>query len=492
MTYNENLIEQFIFGTIRGKKLHEFQSEIEQVPALASEVKFHQDLKDAILETEITDLRDQLKAIQTELASELKMEDIPRFDLSHHMDQAKISKTSIDEVHLNGNTLQYIHLENHHKTLSERRHKMESGNHHYAYLRNQTMNEQELWNEVTHSLKEDDVDELRTNLKQIVSSPDYAFSDFEIDQYRDGELDQDAKSDFDEAISLHPNLATQLKLHHEIDEALIETELLQLRDAIKEIINEEQSIGYEEIKRIDAYLMNYLNHEEQEFIEEQMAGDSRFKNEIKLNREINEAILEKDISQLRVSLKKLSDEEKPTTSIRKFIPSSFRLTPARIIGAAASLAAIISAGTIIINQQQSSAGELYQKFYQPYESTGLYRSSSVMAREMTGIDLYNQGNYSGALEQFSNVLKENAEHPMCNFYSGLSYQEMEEYRKAIHHYQLVIDEKDNLFIEQAEWYMALSYLKTDNQARAFSIFNQILDKNGYYSNDAQEIIRKNK
>ncbi|MBN2805618.1 MAG: tetratricopeptide repeat protein [Prolixibacteraceae bacterium] len=492
MTYNENLIEQFVFGSIQGKKLLEFQSEIAQSPELASEVQFHQDLRNAILETEIMDLRDQLKAIQAEPFSDMEEDTMPRFDLSHHLNQTKVGKTAHDELGLNGNSLQYIHLENHQKALTERRHKLESGKHHYAYLRNQTLNDQELWNEIDLSLKEDDIAALRSNLQQIATSLDFTYSDFEIDQYRDGELAPETMNEFKQVISKHPHLARQVLLHEEIDEALGETDLLQLRNAIKEIIHDEQSIGYEEIKKIDAYLLNYLNLEEQELIEEQMANDPRYKKEIKLNREINEAILEEDIPRLRASLQQISDEEKPATNIRKFIPASFRSTPAKMIGAAASLFAIISAGSIVMNQQHASAGELYQKYYQPYESTGLYRTSSVLAREMAGVDLYNQGNYTEALEQFSKVLRENPEHPMCNFYSGLSYQEIEEYRKAISYYQNVINEKDNLFIEQAEWYMALCYLKTDHQSKAYSIFNQILDKNGYYSKDAQEIMKKQK
>lgn len=492
MTNNDRLIEQMIFGSLQGNELKNFQSMLNEQPDLAQELKFQQELKDAILESEVSDFRIQLKAIAGEPMESNHGDERPQFDLSHHLNQSKISKTTHAEIKLNGNSLQHIHLENHKKTLTERRHKISSGNHHYAYLRNQNLNDQELWKEITLSINDDDVAELRTNLNQIAAADNSAYSDFEIDQFRDGELDALIANEIKELSETNPQFAARLKLHHEIDEAISESDLLELRNSISEIIDEEQSIGFEEIKRIDEYLLNYLSQDEQEFMEEQLANDLRLKKETKLNREINEAILEEDVQHLRASLIQLVKTERTNDKHRKLIPASINSSKAKIFGAAASLAAIITTGSILLNHQQSNTDDLYEKYYQPYESTGLYRNSSSLAREMNGVDLYNQKNYLQALEQFSAVLRENPEHPMCNFYAGLSYQELDEYRKAIGHYQNVIDEKDNLFIEQAEWYMALCYLKTDNQARAYSIFNQILDKNGYYSKDAQEIMKKTK
>lgn len=490
MAINETIIEQFVLGTLHGNELHNFESALNNNAALAKEVRFQKELNAAVLETDIMDLRDQLKAISSDSDTNQDNDYQILFDLSQRIDHSKIGKNGHSDMSTNGNALQFIHVENHIKMLSERLHILGSENHHFAYLNNHTLNDHELWNEIAYSVKEEDVRELRSSLHEIISKREPAYSDFEIDQYINGELDKNIAAEMEQAIKSDPLMAAQVNLHHEIEEAIRETELHQLRSNIQEIINEAQSINLEETKRIDDYLMHYLTAEEEEYFEERIVEEPLLKKEIKLNSEINSAILEEDITQLRASLKQLTDAEKPDNKQRIFVPWNIRSTPVKLIGAAASLAAIITSGALLLNQQNKNNAALYHKYYQPYEMTGLYRSSAILNDEMAGVEMYNDKNYTGALERFQLVLSENPDHPMVNFYTGLSYQELEEFRSAITHFQMVIDEKDNLFIEQAEWYMALCYLKTDNQARAFSIFNEILHKNGYYSNDARKILKK--
>ena len=97
-----------------------------------------------------------------------------------------------------------------------------------------------------------------------------------------------------------------------------------------------------------------------------------------------------------------------------------------------------------------------------------------------------------SIAQFSITLKENTEHPMCNFYTGLCYLEKNNFDNAIMSFQKVIDEKDNLFTEQAEWYMALCFLKTNETKNAFTILNRIVETKGYYQKNAKELLKKMK
>jgi len=488
MIYNDNLIEKFLFGKLKGKKLQEFQMILEQSSDLAFELKFNTELADAITETDIIDLRANIQSVFEPIEKPRNDENI-RFGLSHQMDQTKISKTANADVFSFDHSLQYIHLENHMKTQTERIHLIKSENQNYVYLKGQQLSDNDLWNEISNSLQENDIIELRNNLKQITSSPSSEISDFEIDQFIDHDLSPESQVEIEKMMNQNQHIAAQVNLQYEINEAIKENDIHALRSTISNIIEEEQMISFNEIKRIDDYLLNYLDEKEQEDFEAIISNEPRMKKELKLNEHINHAILEHDVMSLRKSIKSITSEEKPDTSIRRFLPHSFKKSPARFIGAAASLAAIISVGTILLNQQNTSASELYEKFYQPYQATGLYRSSAPVTPEILGVDLYNQKDYQGAILQFNKVLSLNSEHPMCNFYSGLSYQEMYDFRKAINAYQKVIDEKDNLFIEQAEWYMALCYLKTDNKNKAYSTFNKILDKKGYYSNEVTEIIK---
>lgn len=79
---------------------------------------------------------------------------------------------------------------------------------------------------------------------------------------------------------------------------------------------------------------------------------------------------------------------------------------------------------------------------------------------------------------------------MCNFYSGLSYQQLENYESAINFYSFVIQEKDNLYVEQAEWYMALCLLKTEEKIKGVKLINDIAESNSYYKQNAKDLLKK--
>jgi hypothetical protein len=51
----------------------------------------------------------------------------------------------------------------------------------------------------------------------------------------------------------------------------------------------------------------------------------------------------------------------------------------------------------------------------------------------------------------------------------------------------VIDDKNNLYIDQAQWYLALCYLNTNETEKAKQLFRIIGKENGIYRNDARKI-----
>jgi thioredoxin-like negative regulator of GroEL len=56
----------------------------------------------------------------------------------------------------------------------------------------------------------------------------------------------------------------------------------------------------------------------------------------------------------------------------------------------------------------------------------------------------------------------------------------------------VIDDNDNLFLEDAEWYLALCYLKTQEPEKAADVLDQIKRSESIYKKDAARIMRKMK
>jgi hypothetical protein len=79
-----------------------------------------------------------------------------------------------------------------------------------------------------------------------------------------------------------------------------------------------------------------------------------------------------------------------------------------------------------------------------------------------------------------------------HFYSGVALQETGKYQNAIKEYNTVKINKDNLFVEQADWYIGLCYLQTNEDKKAFNQFSEIAKNSGFYKQKAQAILRKMK
>ncbi|MEI8225392.1 MAG: hypothetical protein WCG82_05640 [Bacteroidota bacterium] len=57
-------------------------------------------------------------------------------------------------------------------------------------------------------------------------------------------------------------------------------------------------------------------------------------------------------------------------------------------------------------------------------------------------------------------------------------------------FQILINNNNNLYIDQAQWYLALCYVKTDEREKAIQQLEIIKKEGGIYRNDAKKIIRK--
>lgn len=485
----DKTIEKFILGELKMEDLEDFQLKMKDSRELANEVKINQEIANSILEQDIMDLRTNLRNICSSIKENSAEQTF--FDFAQNLSVNSNHFDFSSDISLPENSLQQIHLETHLKCMTERKHRINlKPDHKQEIILANQINDFLFEEEIKNAILEKDVFELRSTLKEIVSQGFINFSDFEIDQYRSNELPSELKQEISELVVSDKVMENQLKLHEEIDMAISENDILSLRNSLSEIIKEEQQISFEEINRIDDYLLEYLNAKDRSEFELSMDENVRLKEETILHSQINDAIIETDILKLRTNISDIIDKNKKSTKIRKFIPDSFQDRPLRYIGVAASAAAVISAGLFTLSQQKITSENLFQQAYHPYDAIGILRSAPLSNPSFKGIDLYNDRKFDEAIMQFDLILKENNEHPMCNFYTGLCYLEKNNFNKAIMSFQKVIDEKDNLFTEQAEWYMSLCLLKTNEEKSAFAILNRIVETKGYYQKDAKELLKK--
>jgi tetratricopeptide (TPR) repeat protein len=142
--------------------------------------------------------------------------------------------------------------------------------------------------------------------------------------------------------------------------------------------------------------------------------------------------------------------------------------------------------------RQYSQNDIYQKFYTKYEATGIVRSANITANQTLteALQKYENQDYKAALDLFSEVINKDQNNMVGHFYTGVSLQETGKYPDAIKEYETVIVDKDNLFTEQAQWFIGLCYLQTNENKKAYKQFKKIAKNEGFYQQKAQAILNK--
>lgn len=126
---------------------------------------------------------------------------------------------------------------------------------------------------------------------------------------------------------------------------------------------------------------------------------------------------------------------------------------------------------------------LFQENYSPYEDMVTQRGNSEDSRMQNAMNLYNRGMYAKAAPLF-----EGAENSLAPLYQGICYLETESYSQAeIAFKQALSNERTR---EQAQWYLALTFLRDGQRQQSMREFQEIIDNKGHYKHDkALDILR---
>ena len=106
------------------------------------------------------------------------------------------------------------------------------------------------------------------------------------------------------------------------------------------------------------------------------------------------------------------------------------------------------------------------------------------------LEFYNTNDYENAALFFSKVVESNPKDMQSVLLNGVSNFEDKKYPEAKMSFTTVINDNNNLFIETASWYLALCYLKTNENDKAISQLKKITEESGMYSKNARKILRK--
>ena len=211
--------------------------------------------------------------------------------------------------------------------------------------------------------------------------------------------------------------------------------------------------------------------------------DPDLESEISLREEVNDALRDKSFLEFRQLVENgMNHSSGLSRLLRKDALKTWHL-------AAASFALILVVGGLwyILSNKPYSTERLVSKYYKPAHPILQVRSLEMGSDDALkeAFSYYQQNDFANALKYFTTLENQIT----AKFYSGVCYIELEQFDKAIKSFEYVINDKDNLFLEQAEWYIGLIYLMNNQKAQALEQFNKISESESYYSNQAKEILK---
>ncbi len=345
------------------------------------------------------------------------------------------------------------------------------------------------WTLVAAAVQERDIMDLRQKLQFIGSnSITHPYTTEEIEAYLEGSLLPEELLVFENELAVNDELQSDVELNLELEEAIGEEDVMELRGMLGGIIRSQNSTT-RTVAEIDSFLEGELDHGNYAGFVEEMADNQGLRNEVKLMQDVNASLTENDIMKLRSELQQVihAISQHETQSV---IPVATGRNMLRKVGTAAAILLMVFGFSFLFRQNESSIPEVYTQFYEPPGALSAFRSAGSRAGDYLseGIACYNRADYQAALRYFGKIAPGDKVNPAAAFYSGASYQNLEKYAYAVAEYDKVILHKQSIFVEQAEWYRALSLLALGNTSQASSQLNQIVVRKGFYAKHAGELL----
>ena len=246
------------------------------------------------------------------------------------------------------------------------------------------------------------------------------------------------------------------------------------------------------ISRIDDYLQGVLTGVELIEFENRIKQSEGLAENVRFQEEIFEAIKDERKREIRKTLEHIQRKDtnksrvihRKDANIFRINFHSWRLQ----VAAAAVTILIVSGGLIghfLTNKPVNQA--LYTEYFSPENSLLSVRSiETIDSKIKEGMYYYEQGQFTEAIS----IFQTDPDNLIGKLYTGFSFMKLEKYKQAEIQFIDIINDKDNLLIDQAEWNLGLCYLKTGETPKAEKVFSNISVGNTIYREDAIKILRE--
>jgi tetratricopeptide (TPR) repeat protein len=236
---------------------------------------------------------------------------------------------------------------------------------------------------------------------------------------------------------------------------------------------------------IEKYNAGEMSDSEKEWFLKELEGSEKLRNEVKLRKLADEILEKQDIISLRTKLSSIERRREADVFVRKTLKPVY-------MKFAAVIAGMILIGSIaLFNGKNLTSDEIINLYYKAYDFPTTQRSgqSETNTDFTRALEFYNIQEFEKAAILFNKVLESNPGDMKSVFLGGISNMGEKKYPEAKQSFVTVIHDNNNYFVEDAKWYLALCYVRTDEKEKALLQLESIRKEGGIYSKKAKKIIR---
>ena len=230
------------------------------------------------------------------------------------------------------------------------------------------------------------------------------------------------------------------------------------------------------------------------YIRGEMTAEERvaFENSLENNPELAEALtLQKDLMQgirqhfdehLKAKFQALDDEAKISSSDRKETHRLWKWAASAAVG-------LTLVGVFYFMHSENRNKRLYATYYEDFPNI-VERTQRDSQSELQDAFIYFQNKqWAQAAEAFQTLRNENPDIYYPGFYLALSLLNLDQPEEALPLLQATAASTDDRFSTPAKWYLALTFLKMDDETRAIQRLKEIPDGSPY-ATDARALLEQ--
>lgn len=240
---------------------------------------------------------------------------------------------------------------------------------------------------------------------------------------------------------------------------------------------------------VEKYISGEMTPKEKLWFEKELEGNDTLQREIELRRKTDQFLSRHDVINLR---NKLVDIEKARKE-REAIKISQRKV---LLRSAAVAACFIFIGSLYFALNKTSSPEsIFNKNFTVYNIGGPVRNSVIVSNAndilyKKALSLYNQHDYTKAADILKEYIAQRPEHMEAYLLYGVASMKNNDFEEAARSFSKIINDGNNLYMDNARWYLALCYLHLKNTEAARNQLQIIVDSGSVYSTRAKKILKR--